>query len=88
MKIVKEPDARTQSGGNTIYVGERIDKIIQKLNDAKCIMGDDKAQRRKLTMAQMSLNRLTSNLRAETADIVYFDGTIDEFMSSFNGVIE
>ena len=50
---------------NTIDVGGKIDTIIKMLGEAKHIINDDELQRRRLTLAQMRLNKLINDSRAE-----------------------
>ena len=70
----------------TIFVGEKIDIIVKKLVEAKYILGDDKLQRRRLTLAQMRLNRLIDDLKDETAHIVYISGTPDKIKAEFDTI--
>ena len=70
----------------TIFVGEKIDIIIKKLVEAKYILGDNTLQRRRLTLAQMRLNRLIDDLKDETAHIVYIRDTPDKIKAEYDTI--
>lgn len=57
MKIL-ESNITAPEEPKTINIGDRIDRIIELANEAKFIIGDVRKQRRRLTLAQMILNKV------------------------------
>ena len=53
----------TESDQRKIDVGHRIDRIIEILQESRHILSDDIKQRRRLTIAQMSLHNLVERMR-------------------------
>jgi len=49
----------------SLNIGNRIERITQHLMQAYLIFGDDTKQSRTLSLAQMALHKLISDLRAE-----------------------
>ena len=58
MKIIPESNTR-----DTNFVGSKIDRIIELLGEANCILGDDESQCHKLLLAQLDLCELIEGLR-------------------------
>lgn len=82
MKILIEDAVPTlKTIKNVVYLNKEIDAIMKKLSDAKFIIGDDKAQIRKLKMAQKLLGELLDKMQDENNHIVYFSGSTGELMN-------
>lgn len=82
MKILREYDSTKQiSVGDTVYVNMEIDKIIDVLDDSKCVIGDDNLQLKGFIMAKELLDDLIEALQDENKHVIYFHGNPQDIVS-------
>lgn len=65
---------------NTVCLDKEIKRIIQHLNHADKIIGDDDLIMQELEQAQNILDELIVRMQDENAQLVYFSGSFDDFM--------
>ena len=81
MKIFNESNAQAQ---DTICLNQEVKKIIQHLEKSGKIIGDDDLIIQELEQAKDILDNLIIGMQDETAHLVYYSGSANDFLKTEN----
>lgn len=71
---------------NTVCLNKEVQKIIQHLNKTGKIIGDDDLIVDELKQAKDILDNLIVNMQDENKHLVYYSGSVDDFLKKENRI--